>query len=46
MRGAPVIASNGQVEGLLGICQRLVGSKLNDVFAFELFQALYEFLPQ
>ena len=45
MRGAPVIAANGQVAGLLGIFQRLVGSKINDVFAFELVQALYEFLP-
>ncbi|KAK4688334.1 exportin-2 (importin alpha re-exporter), partial [Tremellales sp. Uapishka_1] len=45
MRGASVIAANGQVQGLLGIFQRLVGSKVNDVFAFELLQALYEFAP-
>jgi exportin-2 (importin alpha re-exporter) len=40
-----MIASNGQVQGLLGIFQRLVGSKINDVYAYELLQALYEFLP-
>ncbi|ORX36025.1 Cse1-domain-containing protein [Kockovaella imperatae] len=45
MRGAPLIASNGQVQGLLGIFQRLVNSKVNDVYAFELLQGLFEFLP-
>jgi exportin-2 (importin alpha re-exporter) len=45
MRGGAIIASSGQVQGLLGIFQRLVGSKVNDVYAFELVQALYEFLP-
>lgn len=45
MRGAPVIAANGQVQGLLGIFQRLIASKVNDIFAFDLVQALYEFLP-
>ena len=45
MRGGPIIASGGQVQGLLGIFQRLVGNKINDVYAFELVQALFEFLP-
>lgn len=45
MRGAPLIVSNGQVAGLLGIFQRLIGSKINDVFAFELLQAMMEFIP-
>lgn len=45
MRGPAVIVQNGQVEGLLGIFQRLVGSKINDVYAFELLQAMYEFIP-
>ncbi|WVQ82556.1 hypothetical protein IAT38_004685 [Cryptococcus sp. DSM 104549] len=45
MRGADMIASQGQVQSLLGIFQRLVGSKVNDVFAFELVQGLYEFVP-
>ncbi|OCF31081.1 importin-alpha export receptor [Kwoniella heveanensis BCC8398] len=44
LRGAPTIVAAGQVQGLLGIFQRLVGSKINDVFAFELVQALYEFV--
>ena len=44
-RGAPMIAANGQVQGLLGIFQRLVNSKVNDVYAYELLQGLYEYLP-
>ncbi|WWC86346.1 uncharacterized protein L201_001219 [Kwoniella dendrophila CBS 6074] len=44
-RGASTIVAAGQVQGLLGIFQRLVGSKINDVYAFELLQALYEFVP-
>ena len=44
-RGAPMIAANGQVQGLLGIFQRLVNSKINDVYAYELLQGLYEYLP-
>lgn len=45
VRGGPIIAAGGQVQGLLGIFQRLVGSKTGDVFAFELVGAMYEFLP-
>jgi exportin-2 (importin alpha re-exporter) len=45
LRGGPVIAANGQIQGLLGIFQRLIGSKINDIYAYELLQALYEFLP-
>jgi exportin-2 (importin alpha re-exporter) len=45
MRGASAIAAGGQVQGLLGIFQRLVNSKINDVYAYELVQALYEFVP-
>ncbi|OCF55372.1 importin-alpha export receptor [Kwoniella mangroviensis CBS 10435] len=44
-RGASSIVAAGQVQGLLGIFQRLVGSKINDVYAFELLQALFEFVP-
>jgi hypothetical protein len=45
MRGPSILASQGHVQGLLGIFQRLIGSKINDVFAFELVQSLYEFVP-
>ncbi|BEJ11174.1 hypothetical protein CspHIS471_0105960 [Cutaneotrichosporon sp. HIS471] len=45
MRGAKVIVANNQLQGLLGIVQRLINSKINDVFAFELLQAMYEFVP-
>jgi exportin-2 (importin alpha re-exporter) len=45
MRGGKQVAATGQVQALLGIFQRLAGSKINDVYAFELLQAMYEFLP-
>lgn len=45
MRGGPIIVAEGHVQGLLGIYQRLVQSKINDVYAFELIEGLYEFLP-
>ena len=45
MRGSSMIVAGGQVSGLLGIVQRLAGSKINDVYAFELLQSLYEFVP-
>jgi len=45
MRGAQLVVQNNQVQGLLGIFQRLIGSKINDVYAFELVQAMYEFVP-
>lgn len=45
MRGASMIVANGQIEALLGIFQRLIGSKINDIYAFELVQAMYEFVP-
>ncbi|WWC58466.1 uncharacterized protein I303_101008 [Kwoniella dejecticola CBS 10117] len=44
-RGPSIIVAAGQVQGLLGIFQRLVNSKVNDIYAFELLQALYEFVP-
>ncbi|KAL1410407.1 importin-alpha export receptor [Vanrija albida] len=45
MRGASVVVSNNQLPGLLGIFQRLIASKNNDVYGFEILQALYEFVP-
>lgn len=45
MRGASIVVQSNQIQGLLGIFQRLIGSKINDIYAFELVQALYEFVP-
>jgi exportin-2 (importin alpha re-exporter) len=45
LRGGNVIAEGGQVNGLLGVFQRLMGSKVNDVWALEVLQGLYEALP-
>lgn len=44
-RGSSIVVSGGHLQGLLGIFQRLIGSKVNDIYAFELLQALYEFVP-
>lgn len=45
MRGASIVVANNQIPGLLGIFQRLIASKNNDVYGFEILQALYEFVP-
>ncbi|KAJ9118399.1 hypothetical protein QFC24_006228 [Naganishia onofrii] len=42
LRGAEVITKNNQVQGLLGIFQRLIASKNTDVYAFELIGVMYE----
>lgn len=42
LRGADVITKNNQVQGLLGIFQRLIASKNTDVYAFELIGVMYE----
>lgn len=44
-RGGQIIAEGGQVNGLLGVFQRLVGSKVNDIWALEMLQGMYEALP-
>jgi exportin-2 (importin alpha re-exporter) len=47
----PILARGGQgqgerqVQGLLGVFQRLMGSRNNDVWGLEIVQNLYELLP-
>jgi len=45
LRGASVIVEGNQVQGLLGIFQRLLNSKTNELYAFDLLQGIYEALP-
>lgn len=45
VRGGQIIAEAGYVNGLLGIFQRLLGSKVNDIWGLEIVQALFESLP-
>lgn len=44
-RGAPQIVANNQVQSLLGVFQKLIGSNINDVHGFALLQALFESVP-
>jgi exportin-2 (importin alpha re-exporter) len=45
-RDAPQIVAAGQLEAVLGIVQqRLVPSKVNDVWGFELLQAVVRYVP-
>ncbi|KAI5479889.1 importin-alpha export receptor [Pseudohyphozyma bogoriensis] len=44
-RGAADIIRDGQLPPMFGIFQHLIASKANDVFGFELLEALYEFVP-
>lgn len=46
MRGASTIVANGQLQGLLGVFQKLIQSKMNDIHGFDLVQALFEFIPR
>ncbi|KAI8459413.1 Cse1-domain-containing protein [Phakopsora pachyrhizi] len=41
---ASVIQEN-RVPAMLGVFQKLISSKINDVFGFELLEALFEYLP-
>lgn len=45
-RGANVVVERGHLPGLLGIFQKLVASKLTDVYGFDLIQTVYEFVPR
>ncbi|KAG0145573.1 hypothetical protein CROQUDRAFT_671687 [Cronartium quercuum f. sp. fusiforme G11] len=43
--GSVWIIKNNRVSGLLGVYQKLIGSKLNDQFGFDLLLALFEHIP-
>lgn len=45
LRGAEVITKNNQVQGLLGIFQKLVASKITDIYGFDLIGVMYEAIP-
>ncbi|POW10229.1 hypothetical protein PSTT_06235 [Puccinia striiformis] len=43
--GAPRIVAENRISAMLGVFQKLIGSKLNDVYGFELLEALFEHVP-
>lgn len=43
--GSKWIVEGNRVSGMLGVFQKLIGSKLNDTYGFELLQALLEHIP-
>lgn len=44
-KGWPWIVANNQLEPLLGVCQKLVSSKINDHHSFELLQTMILNVP-
>lgn len=44
-RGAEGIVANNQLQALLGIYQKLISSRINDSFGFELLQSIFEHVP-
>ncbi|KAF2119186.1 CAS/CSE protein [Lophiotrema nucula] len=44
-RGAQSIVANDQLEPILGIFQKLVSSKVNEVYSFELIECVISFIP-
>ena len=44
--GSKDIIQAGQLQSFLGVYQKLLSSKFNDQFAFELLKAIFEFVPQ
>jgi len=43
--GAPRLVAENRISAILGVFQKLIGSKLNDVYGFELLEALFEHVP-
>jgi len=44
-RGAASIVANNQLTPMLGVFQHLLQSRTNDMYGFELLEALFEFVP-
>ncbi len=44
-RGAASIVANNQLTPMLGVFQHLIQSRTNDLYGFELLEALFEFIP-
>lgn len=44
-RGATEIIANNQLETLLGIFQRLISTKTNEVYAFEMLESILLTFP-
>ncbi|KAN0065033.1 importin-alpha export receptor [Thecaphora frezii] len=44
-KDADAIVANGQLQSILGIYQRLIASKVNDGYGFELVEVVFEVVP-
>ena len=42
VKGADYIAQSNQISAFLGICQKLVASRMNDHYGFELLESIFE----
>ncbi|BFZ62404.1 importin-alpha export receptor [Saitoella coloradoensis] len=45
LRGGNVVVENNQLQGILGIFQKLVASKLNDHYGFDLLETVFASVP-
>ena len=45
MKGSPEIVSMGQLNGMLGVFQKLISSKASEISAFDLLAAITQFVP-
>jgi exportin-2 (importin alpha re-exporter) len=43
--GSKDIVAKGQLVAFLGVSQKLISSKLNDSFGFELLMSIFEYVP-
>jgi exportin-2 (importin alpha re-exporter) len=45
-KGAKEIAEGGQLPPILGVFQKLIASRMNDIHGFDLISAVFEYTPQ
>ena len=45
-RGSQTIITNGQLDSIMGIYQRLISSRINDTYGFELLQSVFKSIPE
>jgi exportin-2 (importin alpha re-exporter) len=45
IKGSKEIIQAGQLQSFLGVYQKLLSSKFNDHYAFELLKSIFEFIP-
>lgn len=45
LKGSAFIAQSNQIPPFLGICQKLISSRMTDQYGFELLSAIFEHMP-